>query len=309
MPVNTAPESWLSAKLTAMQRQLDEVTRAVGRPTDQIRDVNDNVVTMPGSAAPAVVGRGHDVGISFQNGVATVTDEQGRSVRPLTAQQINAPVVGDTTGIHHGDVGTPTEAHNHYGDLHGNAYGFHYGAVGDGTTQNQINALNVYHTGAYGTVFGEIGVAGQLWNAYITVRGRCLAEVGQAGGPFFTTYGDVGNSTNFFNLFGTVHAPSERKMKIGERPLFEAGVIVDHVPSSRWRWRPDVQHADAHEHAGPMVDDIAEIAPWLVRNGQEGAPRTLQDRDLIGILWAALREERRHTQRLEQRITALESRA
>jgi hypothetical protein len=309
MPVNTAPESWLSSKLAAMQRQLDEVTRAVGRPTDQIRDVNDNVVTMPGSGSPAIVGRGHDVGISFQDGVATVTDEQGQSVRQLKASLITSDVVGNVSGTHFGDVGTPSFTYNHYGDLHGNSFGFHYGAVGDGTTQNQVNALNVFHTGAYGTVFGEIGVPGQLWNAYVTVRGRCLAEVGQAGGPFFTTYGDVGNSTNFFNLFGTVHAPSERRMKTEIRTLYEAGSIIDHVPSLRWRWRPDMQHADEYEHVGPMVDDIAEVAPWLVRHSDGEGPRTLQDRDLIGVLWAALREERQRTTRLEERIALLESRS
>ena len=287
MPITALPQDWVSTKIAEMQRRLDDLSRAVGKPSDQVRDINDNVIHMPGAGNPVIAGRTHDVGISFFSGTATVTDELGRGTRPLTASNFNGPVTGDTTGIHHGDVGTPTELHNHYGDLHGNAYGFHYGPVGDGTTQNQINCLNIFHTGSYG---------------------RCFGEVGQAGGPFFTTYGDVGNGTNFFQLFGTVHAPSERGLKMMERPIEDVGEIIDAVPSSRWRWEPSLQLDDGYDHAGPMVDDVDEIAPWLVRRSSDpGSARMLQDRDLIGVLWAALREERQRTAALEQRIARLES--
>jgi hypothetical protein len=46
-----------------------------------------------------------------------------------------------------------------------------------------------------------------------------------------------------------------------------------------------------------------------VRHSDGEGPRTLQDRDLIGVLWAALREERQRTTRLEERIALLESRS
>jgi hypothetical protein len=301
MPV-TAVSQGLLERIAAMQRQLDEVSRAVGRPSDQIRDVNDNVIHMvPGAANPVLGAKNQDVSVSLVAGTVAVTDGQGRDARPISASNFNGPVTGDTTGVHHGEVGTPTELHNHYGDLHGNAYGFHYGPVGDGATQNQINCLNIYHTGAYGTVHGEVGVPGDLWNAYITVRGKCFAEVGQAGGPFFTTYGDVGNATNFFNLHGTVYAPSARNLKTDEKPLLaEAGTIVDGVPSATWRWDPTLKHNDDELHAGPMADDIAKAAPWLIRQSHNpGAALMLSDRDLIGVLWGALREAR-------QRIAVLE---
>jgi Chaperone of endosialidase len=284
MPINPAPTSYLSSELVTMKRQIADLAKSVGRPTDQVRDLNDNVLTMPGTANPAIVGRNHDAGISFLNGTATITDGQGQSSRPLNAQQFNGPLQGDSTGTHHGDVGTPTETHNHYGDLHGNAYGFHYGPVGDGTTQNQINALAVFATDVHvtGRFYGEVGVPGT--------------------GPFFTTYGDVGNGSNFFNLFGTVHAPSERGMKDSVAPLDDAGRIIDQVESYRWRWKPDTAAADDYDHAGPMVDDVADVAPWLVRQDDDESPRMLTDRDLIGVLWAALRESRERIAALEQKV-------
>jgi hypothetical protein len=287
MPVTAVPQGLLE-RIAAMQRQLDEVSRAVGRPSDQIRDVNDNVVHMvPGAANPVLGAKNQDVSVSLVAGAVAVTDGQGRDARPISASSFNGPVTGDTTGVHHGDVGTPTEPHNHYGDLHGNAYGFHYGPVGDGTTQNQINCLNIFHTGAFGDC-----------------HGRHFGEVGASGGPSFTTYGDVGNATNFFNLFGTVHAPSARSLKSDEKPLLtEAGAIVDGVPSTTWRWNRELKHNDDALHAGPMADDISKVAPWLVRKSAEpGSPLMLSDRDLIGVLWGALREAR-------QRITALEGKA
>lgn len=291
MPVTAIPDSYVSPRIAALQRRIAELERTVGKPTDHIRDTNDDVLTMPGSGNPAIVGRGQDAGLSFSSGVVTVTDEQGRQNRPLVASGFTGPVTGDTTGVHHGDVGTSTETHNHYGDLHGNGYGFWYGPVGDGTTQNQVNALNVFgiEIHASSRFFGEVGVPNT--------------------GPFFTTYGDVGNASNFFNIFGTVHAPSERGLKVDERPIDDAGAIIDAVPSHRWRWDPMVRHDDKAEHAGPMVDDIDEVAPWLVRhNPDPESVRMLQDRDLIGVLWAALREERQHTADLERRLILLESR-
>jgi hypothetical protein len=252
--------------LVAIQRQLDEVTRAVGRPSDQVQDINGNVIHMPGAANPVIAGRDQDVGISFSNGQATITDGTGRSSKPLTAQQFNGPVVGDTHGVHHGDVGiSGSEFYNHYGDLHGNSYGFHYGPVGDGTTQNQINALNVFATG----FFGNVGIPGQNWT-----------------------------------LYGTVVAPSEQAMKTDIQPLLEAGSIIDQVPSFRWRWHPDFEHADEHEHAGPMAEDVESVAPWLVRKDpdNESAPRMLSDRDLIGVLWSALKDARTRIAALERKV-------
>lgn len=270
MPITAIPGDYLSATIATMKKQIEELTRALGRPSNQVRDANDNVIEMVGATGPTIAGRGHDVGLSLVNGAATVTDGQGRDSRPMTAQQFNGPVTGDTTGVHHGDVGTPSEAHNHYGDLHGNGFGFWYGPVGDGTTQNQINCLRVFHTGAYG---------------------------------------DIGDPGAFFQLYGTVHAPSERGLKEDVQPLVDAGAIVDKAPSYLWRWDPLVRHCDGELHAGPMVDDIAEAAPWMIRGpyDSEGA-RLLADRDLIGVLWEALREERKRTAAFEQRLALLESR-
>lgn len=277
MPITPAPRNYLSDRLVAIQRQLDEVTRAVGRPSDQVQDANGNVIHMPGAAIPVIAGRGQDVGISLSNGAATITDGSGRDSKPLTAQQFNGPVIGDTTGVHHGDVGVSgTEFYSHYGDLHGNSYGFHFGPVGDGTTQNQINALNVFATG----VFSNIGIPGQNWT-----------------------------------LYGTVVAPSERRLKTDITDVPAASAIIDAVPSYRWRWRTTiadtVEHVtntqDADMHAGPMVDDLATHAPWLIRQDPDSGSRGYNDRDLIGVLWAALREERQRTVQLEQRIARLEN--
>lgn len=283
MPVTPVPEEWLSAKLVAMQRQLDELSRAVGRPNDQVRDQNDNVVHMvPGTEHPVLGAKDQDISLTMANGGMSVTDGNGRDPRPIAASQFIGPVSGDTTGVHHGDVGTPTEGHNHYGDVHGNAYGFHYGPVGDGGTQNQINALAVYATSLNGPLFGEHGIPGQAWHAYIT----CHGHVGVAG--------------DNWTLFGHVVAPSERGLKADVRDFPEAGAVVDAVPVYRWYWGSEA-HDDGHEHAGPMVDDIAEVAPWLIRHHENTDIRSLGDRDLIGVLWEALREARQRIHTLEQR--------
>lgn len=262
MPVTPTPTGLLQT-IAAMQRQLDEITRNAGRPTDQMRDNNDNVVHMvPGTSYPVLGARNQDVSVVLANGAAAIGDGQGRDPRPITASTFYGPVQGDTTGLHHGDVGTSTEAHHHYGDVTGNTFGFHYGPVGDGVTQYQINALNVFSTG----FFGNVGTPGQNWQ-----------------------------------LCGTVIAPSERRLKEDFRE-FSAGELVDAVPSYRWRWRRRLKD-DEHEHAGPMIDDLAKHAPWLVR-GSDTRGYAIQD--LLGVLWAALREERGKTAELERRVSQLE---
>jgi hypothetical protein len=275
MPITQIPAGYLSDTLAKMQKQIDELTRAVGRPNDQIRDVNDNVVEMvPGTSGPVIAGRSHDVGISLADGSATVTDGAGRDTKPLAAQSFNGPLVGDSTGTHHGDVGVSgTEFYNHFGDQHGNCYGFHYGPVGDGASQSQINALNIFSTGHFGTQHGDVGIPGDNWA-----------------------------------LFGHVIAPSERAMKHRVRSVQDtAGMLVDIVESFAWHWRPDAGHLDDDRHVGPMVDDIETVAPWLVHRPDPQGPRHLVDRDLIGILWAALREERAKTIHMEYRISQLEA--
>lgn len=273
MPVSAQPSSYLSDTIEALKRQVNELQRAVGRPVDQIRDSGDNVLHMAGGAEyPVLSARGQGTSLVLANGAVAVADENGRDTRPLAAQQFNGPVVGDSTGTHHGDVGTPTEAHNHYGDLHGNSYGFHFGPVGDGSTQNQINALNVFSTGHFGT-----------------------------------QHGDVGTPAEFWQLYGTIHAPSERAWKRDLVPFDDAGRLLDATPAYRWRWARDralVEGLDDDEHVGPMVDDVAALAPWLVRQ-PEGAPgRSLTDRDLVGVLWAALQQTRRRVDALEARAAA-----
>jgi Chaperone of endosialidase len=269
MPVTPTLDSFLG-RIAAMQRQLDELTRAVGRPSDQIRDTNDNVVHMvPGAENPILGARDQDIALSLTNGTVAVTDGVGRDPRPISASNFNGPVTGDTTGTHHGDVGTSSEFWHHYGDVTGNTFGFHYGPVGDGSTQYQINALNVFSTGHFGVQHGDVGVGGDNWQ-----------------------------------LHGTVIAPSERRLKEDIRE-FSAGKLVDAVPSYRWKWRRKLRD-DADEHAGPMVDDLAEHAPWLVRGTKT---RGYGVQDLVGILWAALREERVRTADLESRIAHLEGTA
>lgn len=274
MPVTPIPDQYLSQTIARMQKQIDELTRAVGKPTGTIKDDNNNALNMvPGSQYATLAARGQDASLVMGNGAVAIADETGRNFRPVAASNFIGPVTGDTTGVHHGDVGVAgMEFHNHYGDVHGNGYGFWYGPVGDGSTQNQINALNVFATG----FFGNVGIAGQNWT-----------------------------------LFGTVVAPSERALKTDEREWPEAGELVDKVPANRWRWHAGTEVYDGHEHVGPMIDDLAEHAPWLVRADDDDAtvPRGYGDRDLIGVLWAALREERARSRDLESRIAALEDRS
>lgn len=290
MPTTPVPTQSLTDTITRMQRQLDELGRAVGRPSVSMRDTSDNVVQLvPGSPFPVLGARGQDASVVMGNGAVAIADETGRNPRPITAATFYGPVQGDSTGVHHGDVGTTTETHNHYGDLHGNAYGFHYGPVGDGSTQYQVNALGVFATSLNGPLFGTVGVPGQAWHCYITC------------------HGNVGVPGDNWTLYGTVVAPSERRLKTEIRSIPDPGGIVDAVPAYRWRWDPDkVEDPDDGEHAGPMVDDLDRHAPWLVTRSP-GAPRAYADRDLIGVLWEALRHERHRTRDLEARVAALES--
>jgi len=272
MPVTKIPSEYLSDTIKSMQRQLDELQRAVGRPTSIMRDSSDNVVHMPGgSGVPVMSAKGQGVSLVMTNGTVTVADEQGRGTAPLATSMLNGPVTGDTYGVHHGDVGiSGVEFHNHYGDLHGNGFGFWYGPVGDGTTQNQINATNVFANG----FFGNVGIPGQNWT-----------------------------------LYGTVVAPSEARLKRDVRlRQDDAGELVDAVPSYQWYWKPEVfsdedGDTDEHEHAGPLVDDLAEHAPWLVRQERDSDVRGYNDRDLIGVLWAALRDARARITELEKRMS------
>jgi hypothetical protein len=274
MPVTAVPQDFLS-RLAAMQRQLDELTRAVGRPANQVRDINDNVIQMvEGADYPVLGAADHDVSVVMANGAVAVADGSGREYRPIAAETFYGPVQGDTTGVHHGDVGTTTEAHNHYGDLHGNSYGFHFGPVGDGTTQNQINAANIFATNVTAGIFyGDGGVSGSNFNY---------------NGQFWGT------------LHGNVVAPSESQLKHDVTTFTDAGHIVDEIPAYRWRWRGNTVRRDDYEHAGPMVGDIAEVAPWLVRQIPGMDARGYSDRDLIGVLWGALRDARARITELER---------
>lgn len=278
MPITPVPKRWLSDTIVAMQRQLDTLTRASNRPTGSIRDTSNNVLHMAdGHSGPVLAARGQGVSLVMANGSVTVADESGRNTTPLTASNFTGSVTGDTHGVHHGDVGVNgSEFYSHYGDLHGNGYGFWYGPVGDGATQNQINALNIFATG----VFSNIGIPGQNWT-----------------------------------LYGTVVAPSERRLKTDIADAPDAGGIVDAVPAYRWRWRnttaATVEHVtntqDTDTHVGPMVDDLARHAPWLVRQDSNSDTRGYNDRDLIGVLWAALRDTRTTMASLHDRIAALEN--
>jgi hypothetical protein len=272
MPLTPVPDQYLSSVIAKMQRQLDELTRAVGKPSDSVRDTDNNVLGMvPGVGYPVVAARGQDASLSMANGAVAVTDETGKNYRDVYARTVNGALTGDSHGVHHGDVGVAgLEFYNHYGDHHGNGYGFHYGPVGDGTTQNQINALNIFSTGHFGT-----------------------------------QHGDVGTPTEFWQLYGTIHAPSERSWKTDVREFPEASRIVDEVPVFRWRWKPAVG-LDGDEHAGPMVGDVESVAPWLVRHSDGTAVRSLTDRDFVGVLWAALRDTRAQVRALENRVAELE---
>lgn len=285
MPVSAVPTQFLSDTIVALRQQLDELTRAVGRPTTGLRDGNDNVLeVVEGSAWPVLRARGQGAALVLSNSALFAMDEIGRNAIPIVASTVYGALSGDSTGVHHGDVGSPTEAHNHYGDCHGNTYGFHYGAVGDGSTQYQINALNVFSTGHFGTQHGDVGVGGDNWA-----------------------------------LFGHVIAPSELSMKTAVREMVDAGDLIDRVPAYRWRWRdgvftdagepgPSAVGTDTHEHAGPAVDDLAVEAPWLVRRHEGTTARGYGDRDLIGVLWAALRESRTTIADLTGRVQELERR-
>lgn len=274
MPVTPLPDQHLAQTISRMQKQINELTRAIGKPSDSVRDNNNNVVALvPGTQYATLASRGQDASLVMGNASVTVADETGRNTRPIAAANFVGPLTGDSTGIHHGDVGTTTEAHNHYGDLHGNGYGFWYGPVGDGTTQNQINATNVYANFFY----GDGGVSGSNFNY---------------NGQFWGT------------LHGNVVAPSEARMKTEVKGCRAAGWVVDEVPAYRWRWRQDAMPAgrqpDTDEHVGPMVDDLAEVAPWLIRD-VDGDTRGYSDRDMIGLLWAALRETRGQLKALSAR--------
>jgi hypothetical protein len=79
----------------------------------------------------------------------------------------------------------------------------------------------------------------------------------------------------------------------------------------RWRWGPDASvetRNDTDEHVSPLAEDLDEHAPWLVRRFSEDGPRGYHDRDLIGVLWGALRASRQRITDLETRVSELAER-
>lgn len=126
------------------------------------------------------------------------------------------------------------------------------------------------------------------------------------GDTYGTHFGNVGDSSNAYTLYGYVAAPSERALKHDIKE-FDAGALVDAIPSPQWRYIPAAFGTDKHEHAGVMVDDIAEHAPWLVRRDPGTRHRHYNPSDLIGVLWAALRESRHRATELETRVARLEA--
>ena len=167
------------------------------------------------------------------------------------------------------------------------------------------------------------GTPSALYDHWGDSHGIHFGQCGTPGAPYEhwgdnhgKNFGDVGTGGQNWNLCGTVIAPSERSMKADIRDFTDAGSIVDAAPAYRWRWGADTPGAwGRDEHAGPMVDDLDTSAPWLVRHPTEPGSRSYQDRDLIGVLWAALREERTRAKEmaaaisdLSKRIAALEAR-
>lgn len=311
-----------------------QLQRAVGHGQPALRDASGNILVMnPAASNPLLVAQGHDVALNMapstvlgNTGTLTITDETGQHPRPIVASNFYGDVgdptngnigptgghsvwsdthgvhTGNTNGLHSGDVingkhygeiGQAGQAWNAYITVHGDSNGTHNGQLnGDsyGVHHGEVGTPSEAHTtygDSHGTLFGEHGVPGQGWHSYITC------------------HGNVGVGGDNWTLFGTVVAPSERSLKAEIRGFPDAGALIDAIPVYRWRWATDA-HDDGHDHAGPMVDDFAEHAPWLVRATEGTTIRSLADRDLIGVLWAALRESRGQVTALEDRVTALE---
>lgn len=153
-----------SEVLRDLQQQQADLARAIGRGQPALRDPAGNVLVLdPKSGTPLLVAKDHNVALSMQDGVVTITDEDGQQPRSLvtgqmttdqvnatqvTTDRIDAPTVvatnlygthrgqhgapgehynsyGDSFGRHHGDVGSSNELYTHWGDCHG----VHWGRV------------------------------------------------------------------------------------------------------------------------------------------------------------------------------------
>lgn len=312
--------------LKSIQGDQTTLTKAIGHGPPALRDVSGNILVLnPAAPNPLLVAQGHDVALNMapstvlaNKGTLTVTDETGQQPRPIVASNF----YGDVGDPVNGNTG-PTGGRNVYSDTRGK----HFGDVGDPVNGN--SGHNVYsdtYGKHFGNLQGEVGTPGQRWHCYGTFHGDSDGGTHygpQSGDCTGTHHGNLDSGTVFaetgvpgqaWNLYATLHgtvvAPSERSLKVDVR-AFDAGALVDAVPSTRWRYHhdtEDISAADEHDHAGIMIDDLADHAPWLVRRVPESPHRHYNPNDLIGVLWAALREERAARVSLEQRMTVLESR-
>lgn len=71
-----------------------------------------------------------------------------------------------------------------------------------------------------------------------------------------------------------------------------AAEVIERAPAYRYRYRFEVERDDmtAHQHFGPIAEDLAVVAPELLRDGPDGGVKHVSVSDLGGVMWAALGE-------------------
>ncbi len=314
--------------LMALRTAHTELAKAVGRGQPTLRDPAGHVLALnPASATPLLTAQGHNVGLNFRDDTLHITDETGVTPRNLNVGLLATKVIGPPPDAPltqpmkvYGEIGDPGQAWNAYATLHGNVQG-EIGVPGQAWNAYatlQGNSNGTHYGDVHGTVYGEIGTSNQRFNHWGDCNGTHFGNVqgvlfgehgiaGQGWNSYITCYGDS-HGTHY----GAVVAPSERFLKTDIREIADvAGDLIDAVPVYRWRWRETEElygGSDEYEHIGPMVDDLDTHAPWLVRHPDPplNGPRGYNDRDLIGVLWGALRESRERITALETRIAALE---
>jgi hypothetical protein len=205
-------------------------------------------------------------------------------------------------------------------------------AAGDGGTRRvefaQTNSsgtdisasiINYYarSTGSRAVLISPVSGVGFVWDA-----GAIAVTEGDA-----TTHGPIVASA-FNNPSSRRFKMKEDKIRFGSKRDKRAKDIVKVVDSKEWEYiheqkgsrpakplvegNPDAEwdwpEKETPKHYGPMAEDLAAVAPSLVRRHPTDSTMVYTDvRDLVGVVWKAVQELLGEVETMQSQIEAMQS--
>lgn len=328
MVARASDATTIHARVTQADQRQAELTRAVGRGGQALRDTENNVLIMaPGSSVPSLQSTDHDVGLTFRNGVLAITDASTEGFRTLNAggghYESNVGCEGQMTA---GTMGTNVlgvgTANCGKIAIPGTAIAIDGGGMNAGP---HIFADHFTINGtAVGADSGGMNAGPNVSAGQVSCGGTAFSATVSCSG--LGTFNDVGSNhigvgtCNAGNLsyVALVPPPSERGLKTDVDPIAHGLDVVNRLDPIRYRYTDpptvggDIEHEpDNPLRAGVFVDEIAEHAPELVIEHQNAdgptGHRTYDDRGLTAYLVSAVQELSDKVDALQKRVDELET--